>query len=756
MSRYLTACRTLYALMIIGAVLFLVLQIQKNHLLETDLKALLPQEQHWSAVQSKADQIQEQQLNRQFIALIGHSNRAKAFTLAEQLSKQWQQSHLFTRIDSKFQPNISQLQQEIDSLSVAGLPENQRNQLLTNAKGYFQQYAEQIVNPFAQTGLITIERDWLGFGRFINQNRLSPNIQWNAENGMVFIPADKYTWVLLRAELNQKDFFTPSQSLLKFTEQNRQFIEVQQGELLLASTSLFSAYAKQQAEQESILMSTLGIGLTLLLLVSVFRTLRVLWLFLPIVVGMLFGVVATLLFFGQIHILTLVVGTSLVGVLIDFPLHWLSSSLFNLNWQPQQAMNRLRFTFFISLFVTLLGYGLLGFTPLPVLKQTALFSTFALIGAICATLLYLPPLFKNYRHNKRSNPFEIFQVTLNKKTKICLFVALLIFVGIGLSKSKWQDDIRQWIAMPPQLVAQLQQIAKLTGIDFGSQYFLVVAEDDNALLEQSRRLSRQLESRQIAHQSLSQWLLSEDEQKNFIAEVSQKINSEDYAILEEIGIPLGAVENSLKDLTNKPLINLQQALKTQFGQAWQSLYLGDLGEHHIGGIVKITNPQNITALTELADNQHIFLQDKRASLNLSFQETRNQAAWLKLLSFLFAGLLLWKYFGLKKSAKMLLIPFSAIIMTVAIFGWFNLPISLFVMFGLLLVSAIGIDYTAYMQTAKEPIKDKKVSILLACCTTLISFILLGLSTTPAVSAFGLSVGIGIVLTLFMTFYYVRE
>ncbi|BFU61708.1 MMPL family transporter [Rodentibacter abscessus] len=756
MSRYLTVCRTLYALMIIGAMLFLGLQIQKNNLLETDLKALLPQEQHWSMVQSQADQIQERQLNRQFIALIGHSNNAKAFTLAEQLSKQWQKSHLFTRIDSKFQPNISQLQQEIDSLSIAGLPENQRNLLLKNAKGYFQQYAEHIVNPFAQTGLIPIERDWLGFGRFINQNRLSPNIQWNAENGMVFISADKYTWVLLRAELNQQDFFTPNQSLLKFTEQNRQFIEAQQGELLLASTSLFSAYAKQQAEKESILMSTLGIGLTLLLLVSVFRTLRVLWLFLPIVVGMLFGVVATLLFFGQIHILTLVVGTSLVGVLIDFPLHWLSSSLFNLNWQPQQAMNRLRFTFFISLFVTLLGYGLLGFTPLPVLKQTALFSAFALIGAICATLLYLPLLFKNYRPNKLSNPFEPFQVTLNKKTKISLVVALLIFVGVGLSKSKWQDDIRQWIAMPPQLVAQLQQIAKLTGIDFGSQYFLVVAENDNALLEQSRRLSRQLENRQIAHQSLSQWLLSEDEQKNFIAEVSQKISSEDYAVLEEIGIPLGAVEKSLKNLANKPLINLQQALKTQLGQAWQSLYLGDLGDNHIGGIVKIKNSQNITALTELADNQHIFLQDKRASLNLSFQETRNQAAWLKLLSFLFAGLLLWKYFGLKKSAKMLLIPFSAIIMTVAIFGWFNLPISLFVMFGLLLVSAIGIDYTAYMQTAKEPLADKKVSILLACCTTLISFILLGLSTTPAVSAFGLSVGIGIVLTLFMTFYYVQE
>ena len=47
---------------------------------------------------------------------------------------------------------------------------------------------------------------------------------------------------------------------------------------------------------------------------------------LPILIGMLSGVVATVWGFGQIHILTLVIGTSLVGVLIDFPLHWLAGS----------------------------------------------------------------------------------------------------------------------------------------------------------------------------------------------------------------------------------------------------------------------------------------------------------------------------------------------------------------------------------------------------------------------------------------------
>ena len=76
--------------------------------------------------------------------------------------------------------------------------------------------------------------------------------------------------------------------------------------------------------------------------------------------------------FGQIHILTLVIGTSLVGVLIDFPLHWLAGSFLTENGYHFLRC-KIAFYVFISLLVTLLGYGLLAFTHLPILQQTALF-----------------------------------------------------------------------------------------------------------------------------------------------------------------------------------------------------------------------------------------------------------------------------------------------------------------------------------------------------------------------------------------------
>lgn len=103
--------------------------------------------------------------------------------------------------------------------------------------------------------------------------------------------------------------------------------------------------------------------------------------------------------------------------------------------------------------------------------------------------------------------------------------------------------------------------------------------------------------------------------------------------------------------------------------------------------------------------------------------------------------------------KMLAIPFLAILMTVGVFGWLGLPITLFAMFGLLLVSAIGIDYTAYMVTAKEPRRVKQFAVGLAALTTMISFILLAFSSTPAVVSFGLSVALGVLFSLLLTLYF---
>jgi predicted exporter len=76
----------------------------------------------------------------------------------------------------------------------------------------------------------------------------------------------------------------------------------------------------------------------LLLLLLAFRRWRVLLAFVPVLVGMLFGAVACVALFGHMHVMTLVLGSSLIGVAVDYPLHYLSKSWSLKPWHSWPAL----------------------------------------------------------------------------------------------------------------------------------------------------------------------------------------------------------------------------------------------------------------------------------------------------------------------------------------------------------------------------------------------------------------------------------
>lgn len=736
----LNLIRLFYTALLGGIFILFFSSFSQEKWLETDLRTLLPTETSWSSIQIHADKRQETLLNQNIVVLIGHQQPTTAYHLANEITKLWQESGQFSQINSKIQPDLLALQADIQRVKFAVLPESIRQILLTQPSNYFQVYAQQLANPFIKTNLLPLEQDWLGFGRFVlPQSQKLSHMQWDAENGFIYTENAGKTWVLLNGQLKQREMMNVSQDIPTLITQSKAIAQHSHADFISTGALLFSAHSKQQAEKESTWMSIIGIGLTLLLLLSVFRTLHILWLFLPIVLGMLIGSVFTILVLGKIHILTLVIGTSLVGVLIDFPLHWYASSIQSTNWHSEKAMQAHQATFLITLSITLLGYGLLWFTDLPILKQTALFSATALIVALLTTRLFLPLLIKQPPLTARLPVLPFSKIRLKHPI---LYVIAGLFIATGIYQSKWQDDIRQWINLPKAMLADAQKIGELTGIDLGSQYFLVTAKNDDDLLEKERVLSAQLTKLGQPHQALSQWIMSEKMQQAFYLQITDKIQPNDYRALDELGVPNEYILAAFDELKKIQPVSLKTALNTSLGQGWNALYLGNLNSQ-VASLVKIINAKDQVQMRALANDVDIFWQDKRAYLNDTFQHTRNKAAWLKILSFVIAGLFLWRCFGAPKTIRLLCIPSIAIAGTIAMFGWLGLPITLFAIFGLLLVSAIGIDYVAYMQSIQERKSTKHIAITLAATTTLISFGLLAFSSTPAVSSFGLSVTIGV-------------
>src|SRR5690606_19280770 len=118
----------------------------------------------------------------------------------------------------------------------------------------------------------------------------------------------------------------------------REQVEEAGGELLAAGGLLYAAHGQQQARSESSLIGGVSLVASLALLWLLFRSLRVLLAVLPVLVGILAGAAACVAAFGQIHVLTLVLGASLIGVTLDFPLHYLSKSWALQPWSNARAL----------------------------------------------------------------------------------------------------------------------------------------------------------------------------------------------------------------------------------------------------------------------------------------------------------------------------------------------------------------------------------------------------------------------------------
>ena len=764
----MTTYRRAYTVLTALLTLFLIYTVSTQNWLQTDLTALLPSEQQPDMLLTAADKAGEEQLNTQVILLAGSKDAETAFQTTSEIAALWRKSGVFEQVDSSVTPDLDKVRKDIGKLGLALLPNEQVRLLFEHPQAYFQARAEAAVNPFAAPSPLSLEQDWLGFGRFV-ASKANPQsrLQWNMDNGMLFTEGDDgKTWVWLRGRLAAGDNFSGNDALLPLMAESRKLAKAKGADTLAAGGALFAAASKTEAEQESRMMSTVGMLLTFALLLWVFRSVRVFWLTLPLAAGMLTGLAAALLFFGEVHILTIVIGTSLVGMLVDFPLHWLAPSVFGPSektvWQAEPAMKHVLPSFAVSLAITVLGYALLWFTPLPVLRQTAVFSGFALFGAFGATVLWLPLLFRRYR--ARTVPFAALTERLHALSgrlkarlhKRGWLVVGGILLAVGLWRSDWRDDIRQWVNMPSEMLAEVQRIGQLSGADFGGKYLVAEAPSEDALLMKTAELGRALQplvaqGKLGGFQSPDQFVMPAAEQQklqNRLRELAKL--PESWQAMRDIGIPRKTVRDALLQAADAPPLTLSDGLNTDLAEAWRPLYLGEVEQGRFAAVVRISGMTDEAAVRAAAQSvSGVHWADKRAHLNELFHHTRNQAAWLKLASYALAWFLLWRMFGMKRGSKILAVPLAAAVCTVAVLGWAGIPVSLFAMFGLLLVSAIGVDYAVYAVTAKHSAPARLGGMLLAAATTAISFVLLALSGTPAVAAFGITVTVGVAFNIWL-------
>lgn len=382
-----------------------------------------------------------------------------------------------------------------------------------------------------------------------------------------------------------------------------------------------------------------------------------------------------------------------------------------------------------------------------------------MLGAYLSAVCLLPALLKGVDLRPAQWPLRVCELLLDcreallKQAKTPVLLALLIaFCVGGLLQLGSKNDIRQWISAPQQLTDEAQTIARITGYQPTSQFFLIRAANQQQLLERQTALRERLDQligleKLQGYLSLNQLVSPPHEQQQVRAALSKLPSF--WQPLLDIGIPAEALQAELTKLQALPIVDIDAALSGPLAEPYRPLWLGptDDGVAAIVSLQGINNPALLRLQGE--DLPGVTLVDRLGELNNVFAATQISAAELKLASCVLIVLVLLLPFGLGGALRIVSLPLLAALCSLASLGWLGQPLTLFSLFGLLLVTAISVDYAILM---REQVGGAAVSLLgtlLAALTTWLSFGLLAVSSTPAVSNFGLSVSLGLIFSFLL-------
>jgi predicted exporter len=514
-------------------------------------------------------------------------------------------------------------------------------------------------------------------------------------------------------------------------------------------------------------MSIIGIGSLIgiiLLMWLAFRSLKpIACVLLSLCIGCLGALSICWLFFGKLHLLTLVFGATLIGVAQDYGIYFLCQR-FVTDAPPDswRLLRRLLPPLVLTLVTTAIGYLSLAVTPFPGLRQMAVFSIAGLVIAWLTVVFWFPALVRSGTMNnlawttRYAASLEHWPVVSRHRTTLLTAMALGIFVFYGWSKLDVQDDIRTLQNPPKKLLDDQIAASKLLDAPSPAQFYLVRGNTSEAVLQREEKLKQRLDvliEKQLirGYQAISNWVPSLRRQEMRRNLIDQRL-LRDGGALTALAARIGE-DNKWVGLAREHLLASaapllpEHLLKAQASEPWRHLWLGQVGGEYasivtLRGVSKASLAALADAAAGLSGVQWV---DKVGEISSVLRVYRYYTGWLLAASFVGVYGLLYLRYG--RASWRVLAPTAAATMgTLAVFGVAGHHLQLFHMLALMLLLGIGVDYGIFLQEQPSTRNQSGwLAVGLSALSTLLSFGLLGLSHTPALRAFGLTMAIGITI-----------
>ncbi len=563
---------------------------------------------------------------------------------------------------------------------------------------------EMIYNPLGFSLLEPEEDPFLLFTDYIM------NLGDNINPDSIINHNDKY-YRILNYEFDKNIALSPS----LLNKQVKKIIQLQKSlsengvEVYLTGTPVHSYYASSRSMVEINIIGIISALFVLFLCLNYFKKPTVL---LPIatsiILGALAGYFVTALMFPAIHVLTFVFSTTLIGISVDYSLHYFVCKTEDKS--GDDVIKEIFKSLSVSLLTTISAFLVLYFSHTELLRQIAVFTITGLITVYLFVVLFYPLISKKIDLNN-TNPGVRWNFNFAPRIAKNILIVMAIVALSGMFFVRTNDDIRS-MYKPSEKLSNAEKIfADVAGINPKTSFVVVEGNNLQEVLEKEEQVAKLLGD--TKYQAISKYIPSIKTQEKNRALMQRLYETE-----------ISPYTTALKASSKVPAGDYLEFDKETF-PFLENFFLG---ANKSLMILYDFNKPDVIKQVGGAEFYNV-----REDISNLVKECRINCAKLLIPVFLLLYALLAVIYKPKNAARIILPSLCACIFTTGLLGLLHIGLNLFHVIAMFLIIGFSLDYSIFRFNGEKLVKD---AVFMSCMTSAFSFFLLSLTGFKLISSLG--------------------
>lgn len=477
--------------------------------------------------------------------------------------------------------------------------------------------------------------------------------------------------------------------------------------IYLAGAPVHTYYASSKSMKEINIICILSSLFVIFLCKFYFKSFKILLpVLLSLALGMFCGYLVTSLIFDSIHILTFVFASTLIGICVDYSLHYFAHN---------NDLNEILKSLTQSLLTTVCAFLILLLSDIELLKQISIFTVTGLVTVYLFVVLFYPLICKNINipNVKAFNPLQ-----LNGKSKAVIYLFFAIVIIYGMFNIKFNDEIKD-MYMPPKELAYAETLySKISQKDFNYSFIIVKADNLQQLLQKEEEIIKKLAIEDSEYYALSK----------FVPSFKKQIQNQ--TLIKEL------YKSELKSFGSfLPISGINKLLKSDIKHDY---LVPEVVKMPVINDFLLSSTTSVIAVNADIETTHIddaYIVNLKKDISEKVKNCRLACLILFVPAILVLFFILSFVYKPSIALKITAPSFFGALFAMGLLGVFHQSANLFHVLAMFLIIGFSVDYSIFRFNGQSD-SNSEAAVLISCATSAFSFFLLSLTSFKLISSLG--------------------